>query len=410
MGYLKSICYEFKNTYTRDEQIITILFGSLFLPYQITVVCFLGGFLYLCFKESIIEVIKSVKGSIVILLFAVYLMSTSIFYSNWIGLLLSIGLGVVFVCVLHYRCFIHRALFEKLLNFAVVLSLVGVLYAVFEHLHYMSLVEGMGFFDIQNKPNLRVHTFFMNANYYAMMILFVENICVYKFFVSEKIKIKAFYTIAGVLNLFALFLTGSRTAWLCLAISVLVMLIVNCWYKTFASLVGVIVAALGTLSLKPGLIPRLASQGLDVARRTQIWNTAKLMIEDSFLFGRGPLAYYNEYASYTQEYISTYGLASFEEYKLGIASQHSHTMFLECFVSFGFIGTIMLCYYLGTQLKMLCVFIYRKIELAYCSLLVGILVSVLTSCVIDFPILWIQTGTFMLFILGSVDMIRKEMK
>ncbi len=410
MDYIMSFLYEFKNTYTREDQLITVLFSSLFLPYPITALCFILGFIYIVCKKELLQVIRRVKGSEVIILFCIYLMIISLCYQNILSFLLSVGLLIVFICILHYRYFIHKQLFERILDIMLIFSLLSLICGIFQQFYFMSIVKGMGFFDIQNNADLRASGFFLNASYYALMILFVENICIYKFFKSTNNRFKSYYIFIGCVNLFALFLTGSRTPWLCLTISIFSMLFINRFYKTVLAFFGTVTLGLYGLSLQPELLPRLVSQGLDIGRRTQIWNTAKLMVQDSFLFGRGPLAYYMNYESYIDEYVAVYGVESYNEYRLGIASQHSHSFLYEGFISFGFVGCFMLLIYTLIQIKYLLMILCTRKNLMFCSLVVGVLVSGVSSSVIDFPLLWLQTGTFFYMILGSCDMYFKEAK
>ncbi len=409
MGYVRSFLYEFKNTYTVDDRLITILFASIFLPWEISVGVVLLGMVYILVKSNFVETLKRITGAKALMLFSLYLMITSTLSGNWLGLLLSFGLGAMFINVIHYRRYIYRDLFEQILDIAIILSVVAVVVAVVEQFHYMSLFEGMGFLDIQNKPQFRVHTFYFNANYYAMMLLFIECMCVYKFFRISKLSFRFYYAGIGCLNLFALYLTGGRIAWLCLALGVLAMLLVNRWYKLFGCTIFAGIGAVGLLSLKPNLLPRLASQGLAIGRRTKIWETAVLIIQDSWLFGRGPLTYYNVYDSYTKEYIATYGMESLKQYKLGISSQHAHTIFLEPLVSFGIVGTIIFLVFLFSQLRILIRLLTKKIDRTLASLMFGFLMVTIAFCIIDFPIFWVQTGMVFLFVFGGMDMYRKEL-
>lgn len=409
MGYIKSFIYDFQNTYTEDDRFITLLFASLFLPYYISVIMIVGGMFFVLVRSDFLLSLKRIKGAKTLMLFGGYLLVISLLNQNWLGAVLSVGMLALFVDVIHYQRFIHKDLFEQILDIAIILSVVAVVYAIGEQFYYMSQIDGMGFFDIQNKPAYRVHTFYFNANYYAMMILFIECMCIYKFFVIKSVSFRCYYTIIGVLNLFALYLTGGRIAWLCLALAVLVMLLFNRWYKLCMSAVGGIIAALGVLALKPNLLPRLAAKGLKVERRKQIWQTALLIIQDSYLFGRGPLTYYAVYESYTDAYIAAYGLKSLKQYKLGISSQHAHTMFLEPIVSFGIVGTLILLGYLFVQLKNL-VYVLRKVKAyAFVSLVMGVIISTLAFCVMDFPIFWVQSGACFLFVLGSCEMFVREL-
>ena len=409
MGYIRSFLYEFRNTYTVDDRLITILFASIFLPWEISVGVIVLGMLYILIKSNFMETLKRIPFAKVLMLFSLYLMVTSTLNSNWLGLGLSFGMAALFINVIHYRRYIHRDLFEQIIDIAILLSVIGVAVAVVEQFHYMSLFDGMGFLDVQNKPQFRVHTFYYNANYYAMMLLFIECMCIYKFFRITKLTFRFYYMAIGCLNLFALYLTGGRIAWLCLALGILVMLVVNRWYKLFGFTIFAGAGAVGLLSLKPDLLPRLASQGLAIGRRTKIWETAGLIIQDSWLFGRGPLTYYNVYDSYTSEYISTYGMESLKQYKLGISSQHAHSMFIEPIVSFGVVGTIIISIYLFSQIRAMFRLLCKKIDRTLASLMFGFITVTIAFCVIDFPIFWVQTGMLFLLMLGSMDIYRKEL-
>lgn len=410
MGYIKSFIYEFKNIYTEEDRIITILFASIFLPWQITIISLIGCFIYVLIRFDVHEFITKVAGSKVLIGFSIYLLAVSLFNQNWLGALLSVGMFILFGMVLFFRRYIHKNLWEQIIDIAIVLSVVSVIYAIGEQFYYMSLFEDMSFFYIQNKPQYRVHTFYFNANYYAMMILFIECMCIYKFFNMKEIKWHLYYTMMGILNLFALYLTGGRIAWLCLALAVFIMLLLNKWYKLFGVAFTGAIAAIATLALKPNLLPRLASQGLKIGRRTKIWDTALLIIKDSALFGRGPLTYYNVYESYTAEYIKVYGLKSLKQYKLGISSQHAHSMFLEPIVSFGIVGTIIICVYLGIQIKYFFRMIKRNIDSKLSALIAGIYACTIAFCIIDFPVFWVQTGMCFLFMISAFEMYKKELQ
>lgn len=410
MGYIKSFLYEFKNIYTVDDRLITIMFASIFLPWFVSAIAVIGGAIYVLTCSNFIETVKRIKASKILLAFVVYLFIVSLWYRNWIGLGITVGMFCMFVLVLHYRRYVHKEIFEQVVDIMIILSIVSVVYSVGEQFYYMSQVEGMSFFDIQNKPKWRVHAFFFNANYYAMMILYIEVMCIYKFFKIKYIQWKAYYIVMGVLNLFALYLTGGRIAWLCLALAVLSMVLFNKWFKTFITMIVGCGGVVGLLAMKPDLLPRLASQGLAIGRRTKIWETARLILQDSWMFGRGPLTYYHSYESYTQEYINIYGMASLKQYKLGIASQHAHSMFIEPIVSFGVVGTILISWYLLSQCKRMVMLFVRKVDYTLGSLLVGVLVCTISFCVIDFPIFWLQTGFLFLLLMGTSDMYAREIK
>ncbi|MDF9824957.1 glucan phosphoethanolaminetransferase (alkaline phosphatase superfamily) [Breznakia sp. PF5-3] len=409
MRLLKSFFYDFKNVFTIDDKLIVILAASLFLPFPITVVTILGIGIYVLVKSDFRSNLRSVKRSYILLLFALYLMVTSLVSGNYLGLALAFGMLFLFIVVIYYRKYIHKELFEIILDVMIIMSIICVVVAIGEQFYYLNTVEKMSsFFDIQNKPAHRVHTFFFNANYYAMMIAFIEVVCIYKYITIPKAKKRIEYVLAGLLNLFALFLTGGRLGWLCIALAVLIMILVNRWYKTFIAACAGIGVGVGVLSMKPGLIPRLAEKGLDIGRRARIYEAAQMMMKDTWMFGRGPLTYYYCNADYYDAYVSEYGSSHLN--KLGIDAPHSHSMFLEPFISFGVIGSVIIGWYLISQVKRMIRLFTRKVDIALGSLILGFIVVTITFCIIDFPIFWVQTGGLFLLVLGSSDMYKKEVE
>lgn len=405
---IKKYWDDFKNTYTSDEKLIVCMFASLFLPWLLSACVLVISGLYIFVKKDYKALIKEVKGGKILFLLAIYLFVVSLLHANWIGAAISFGMALLFIILLHYRKHIRRDVFSLLIDLAIVLSLVAVVYGVFEQFGYMSQIDGMGFFDIQNKPEYRVHTFYFNANYYALVILYIECMCIYKFFIHENIKARLYYTLAGVANLFAMFLTGGRIAWLGLAVGVVTMVFVNRWWKMLVAVLASGAGAVGVLALKPGLIPRLASKGFKIERRRQIWQTAWLIVKDHGILGGGPLAYYSMYEGYKDLYIETYGLKSFKQYKLGISAPHSHTIFFEPLVSFGLIGSLLLLTYIVLQLKEAFTLITKKKEYALAAFIFGSFMVTLSFSIMDFPILWHQTGFLMLLLFASYEICKEE--
>lgn len=409
MRMIQSVYYNFKNILTIDDKLIVILAMSLFLPYVITILTFVLIGSYVLVKSDFKSNLQVIKGAYILCAFAIYLMVVSVVVKNYLGLTVSVGMLFMFIVIIYYRKYIHQDLFEIILDVMIVMSLVSVVYAVFEQFYYMQTLSSMhGFFDIQNKPQYRVHTFFSNANYYAMMITFVEAILVYKFMKLKQFKLRMYYVVAGLLNLFALFLTGGRIAWLCLAIGILVMLVVSRWYKTLFAVLGTISISGFILSRKPGLIPRLAAKGLSLERREYIYQTAQMMIRDTWLFGRGPLAYYHNYHNYYAEYVAKYGDKHLP--KLGISAPHAHSILFEPLISFGLIGSIMFFGYIGLQVQCAYRLIRRKVDILLASLIFGFISITLSFSIIDFPIYWVQTAGLFFIILGSSNMYKKDVE
>lgn len=398
MKIIKDLLNTFKQKYSTNEKLIIILAASIFMPFVVTgaVIVILG--LYILIKKDFFIIIKEVKRSSFLIIFSFYLLIVSMIGQNWLGAMISVGMIFVFIVVIFFSRYITKELFETIIDVMIVMSVIAAIYGIFEQFVYTSSFEGfISYFDINNKPQYRVHTFFFNANYYAMMIIFVELFCAYKIMANKKIK---FYLFAGALNLFAMFLTGSRFAWISLFIALIAMFLINKNYKILAGVLGSGALVILSMFTSLPLIPRLSEYGFSLGRRLEVYKTTLLIIKDKWLLGEGPLTYFYRYPEYLDKYVSAYG--SDELTKLGISSQHAHSMFLDPLISFGLIGTVLLLVYLFTQLKSVFKIWRSKINKAYSALIIAVIVAVVTSNLIDYPIFWIQTGVLFLLLLSSV--------
>ena len=394
---------DFKNKYTIDDKLIVILAVSLFSHYIITGIVIMAIALFALFKRDLIGIMKNMNSAYALLGFAIYLLIISIINQNWLGALISIGMFLVFVTIIYYRQYIHKQLFETILNLMIIMSIVCVTISIFEQLYFVTILDtSNNFFDISNRPMERVHVWFFNANYYAMMILFAEAFCVYK--MIDKKKNRKLYILAALANLLSLFLTGSRLVWLCLFLTWLVMFIVSWKKPAIIATLAFGVATIASTLLKLPLIPRLLEYGISLGRRKIIYDAAFIMMKDTWLFGQGPLTYFYRNKNYLDDYIAKYGTENLG--KLGISSQHVHSMFLEPLISFGVVGSTFLAIYLFAQFRRIWHIYEYKIDRSLITLIIGSVVAVISANTIDFTIFWIQTGPLFLLILGSVDIYR----
>lgn len=409
MEVIKDFIHEFRNTYTIDDKLIMIFAISLFLPFPITVIAIVGIGLYVLIKSDFRHTLKTVKRSYCLLLFAIYLFVVSFISGNILGVWLSVGMFFLFVVIIYYRKYISKELFEKIVDVMLVMSVLCVFVAIIEQAYYALTYDKMnGFFDIQDNPEYRVHVVFFNANYYAMMLVFVEALCLYKIMINPVMKKRIYYSVVAILNIFAIYLTGGRVVWVSLGLSILLMLLMNKWFKTFVVSCGGILGMVGVLFIHPEIIPRLAQHGVELDRRSQIYEAARLMMRDMWKFGEGPLSYYYRYEDYYPLYVETYGSEQLNH--LGIATTHAHSMFLEPFISFGVVGTFIVGWYLLSQVRRAIRLLTRDIDIALGTLIIGFVIITISFCIVDFPIFWVQTGGLFLLILASSDVYKKEVE
>lgn len=405
IGLLKSFFYDFRNTFTVDDRMITILATSLLLPWPVGIVGTVIVGIHATRHGNFKIIMQRFKAGRVLFVLPFFCLIVALFTQNWPGVFISMGMEMVFLAILYYRFYINKHLFEIIVDMMIILSIFSVVFAIFEQLYYFLNVDAMhSYFDIQNKPAYRVKAFFMNANYYDVMIMYIEAMCVYRFMEVKKTHKRILYVLAGLANIFALYLTGGRMAWLCIAAGVLVMILANRWYKTFATFTVLIGGGIGALLLKPNLIPRLATHGLAVGRRSEIWRTARLIIHDHWLCGQGPLGYYTVWSRYLNEYKAVYGTKMLEKYKtLGISAPHSHSLLYEPLISFGAIGVIMLLVYLFDALCRHIRLFSKHLDRGMGALILGVSVMTIIFCLTDFPMLFASTGGLYLLLIGSAD-------
>ena len=216
-----------------------------------------------------------------------------------------------------------------------------------------------------------------------MMIEFVVLICMYKLMSIRNIKIVCFYGFTILMNLFALYLTGCRTAWVPFIITIPFMFFMNHCYKYFTFSVASVGGALGILLLKPELFQRVTLLQ-DFMKRSNIWITAVKGIKAHPLLGEGPLTYNHIYKMYN-----------------GHATQHAHSVYLDPILSHGIIGVLIFGVYIGSNLKEVYKIIKNKMDIKLSSLIVCFILSVLIHGLLDYTVYWIQTGLLFLLVLSS---------
>lgn len=398
MGILSNIYDYFKNT-NLDNKLVLLLIVALFLPYQATIVYLIGFAIYIIVtKHQVIksEMVKKTPGYRFLILTVIYLMLTSLFHYNWLGIANALGAGLIFFIYIFYRFIINRELFSKLIDFILILSVIVAIYGLFEQLYYFQISgELTNYFDISNKPHLRVHAFFFNANFYALILIFVEILCVYKILNTG---LKVYYWI-GALNLFVLYLTGSRFAWLALGLSLIILAIMLKKTNLLVTTIIVCILLVVLLFFDIPVIPRIAKDGITLERRGLIYQSALIMARDTWLFGVGPLGYQHEWPNYIEHFKEVYGNVTMN--RLGISAPHTHNLFLEALVSYGLIGTTLFLLYFINIFKELKTMYQLKQFKYHFSLIITFIIATFLSNILDLPIIWVQTSMIFLLIIGS---------
>lgn len=377
---------QFKNV-TKDDKIVLLVTGSMFLPFYISIIVLLGSLLYLIKEKRLIQMIRSTPRANYAIVFCVLTGFVALFQGNYLGAGCAVGILAIFLFMFYCRNVIHKSLLKSVLDLCCILSLGCVIYALIE---YIVICNRLNFdilsLKVANAPENRIHASFFNANYYAMMLEFVILICVYKVMQFRYLKQAVWYVFVALCNMFILYLTGCRTAWVPFLISVPFMFFINKRYGYLSLSLTAIAGGIGVLYLKPALFQRM-TLAKDFAKRTRIWETAIKGIQAHPVLGEGPLTYFHIYEQYG-----------------GHPTQHAHNILLDPILSHGIVGVLILGVYLGSNLKQVWKLFQSKIDVPLFTLIGAFIITVFLHGMLDYTVYWIQTGFLFLFILSSSSM------
>lgn len=385
MGTLNVKLHHILDVFNNDEKLILLGVASLYLHYTATIVILVGIVGYLFKKGRIKGIISEVPRTKFVMLFCAITTVVAMLYGNWLGAGCGIGIMLLFLFIFYYRSVATKRMFEVMLDICCALSLLCVVWGVIEYYFICQRLDHSVFeLFIANSPKNRVHAGFFNANYYAMMIEFTVLICFYKAMQWKSWKHTVFYAVTALANLFALLLTGCRTAWVPFVVSVPVLILCCRMYKLFGLSVIGIGGVAGFILMNPTLMKRAAFIGKDFAKRERIWTTAIKGIQAHPLFGEGPLTYYKIYPLYD-----------------GHPTQHAHNIFLDPILSHGVIPVLIIAVYFGSNLKEIFRLIKRKIDIPMFGLIIGFIITIILHGLLDLTVYWVQTGALFLIIFSS---------
>ena len=372
------------DNFSFDEYLIMFVVCTIFLPFYCSIIAIIGVLLYLTIQGRMKTIIQSVPRSKFAIAFCLLASLVAAFHQNWLGAGCGIGILVIFLFIFYFRTVINKRLFELLMDACCIISLFCVAWALME---YMRIVHRLNYdfmmLVIEDSPKNRVNSTFFNANYYAMMIEFLVLICVYKMMQVKTKRRIIFYIVTILANLFALYLTGCRTAWVPFVVTIPFMFLMNKRFGYFTATMSAIGTGGIAILLKPEVFQR-ASIFTDFLKRAKIWTTAVKGIEAHPLLGEGPLTYFHIYKQYG-----------------GHPTQHAHNVILDPILSHGVIGVLIMGVYFGSNLKEIYRLFVRRIDLRLCSLIVACILTVLIHGMLDYTVYWVQTGLLFLLILSS---------
>ncbi|MGF0143485.1 O-antigen ligase family protein [Sharpea azabuensis] len=369
----------------------------MFLPFYITLIIHAIELIILLKRGELVEAYKNTKASYFILFFCALLAIVSLFYQNYLGILVTVGILMLGSFAVYYRQHISAESFEFFMDTTLILSLVAALVAIIQYFIILHRFNIDGFeLIIFNTPKNRVDSFYFNANYYAMMIEFWVGIAFYKILrltQEEHVNFKKIggYCIIILINLFTLVLSGCRTAWPAMLAGLAIMLLFAHFYKLFGLIVAGGMASAGFLFTHKNYIPRASNITKYLGVRQKIWRAAIASIKDHPLFGEGPLTYMHIWKQYN-----------------GHNTQHAHNIFLDPPLSFGIVGILMILPYFISCIKRTYITYKLHKNDTLVALIIGLIVMTYIHGLLDYTIFFIQTSFTLFMVISSFDIYREE--
>lgn len=381
---IKAFYHRKLDGYTFEEYLIMFVTCSIFLPYFCSVAAIGFTLGYLAFTHQLVRIIRQTPRAFLAFAFCLLSFIVSALYHNSIGMAQSFVMLLIFVYYMFYRSIINKRLLILLIDACCIISIFCFVWAIMEYFRIIDHFDYSFFaLEVEDEPRWRVNSTFYNANLYAMMIEFLVLCCVYKLLYSKTLRRILFYWCIIILNLFALYLTGCRTAWLSFVAAIPVMFLITRHWRSFAVSMTLIGGGVLAVLADPGLLPRSGFLDSFIVRG-RIWWTAILAIKDHLFFGGGPQCYQLFYPLYH-----------------GRRARHAHNVILDPLLSHGIIGVLLILSYFWVNLKEVKRLYTERYDVPLFALIVAFLLTVLIHGIADYTINWIQTAMLFLMVFSA---------
>ncbi len=363
----------------------------LFLPFEWTMV--IASVILVCaaMKGTLAEAIRRQPAAVWLYAFAGMQLFSSLMSSNSMGVLNSLGTFAVGMLVALFCRVLNPRNFKAAMQVTAILSCFAAFAGIGEFVRLAEQNQADLLFCLKTIPEyVRIRVTYYNPNLYAAMLDFFIAISAYLFFDTDKRSSRLLWFGAAVLNLIALFLTGSRMALVPLPFILPLFLFFMHKGKWFWTVLGTEGGMLACILSHPHLIPRFGASA-SVDARFEIWENAIHGIRENPLFGGGPQYY-----------------AMIDTGMFSRPAPHAHNLVLDVLLNSGIIGTALLMTYLAKILKYSADSRLHKELPLFAPLMLSMLASVLivglADCTINFP----ATALLMLAVLNVPAYLHQE--
>jgi len=383
-GIYKTVDYAFSAlTYTMDEDLSVaatyvrrdelVILGLVLSLFASAVLAAAGMFAicgYLVWQGRLKTILAAVENSGYLLVFCLVTLAVSLISRNLQGVFIAFVMCAMFIVSLFIRSVMTRELFEKIIDVGCLASLLGFVVIVIQKLATM------------DDPTYRAASTFLNANYYGAITDLVVLLCIYKM-IQPGQKHWQYYLVIGILNHIGLNLSNCRSAVAALAVSILVILLLNKRYRAMGIMLVVETLNIASFYLVPSLMPRIGHAGMDFMYRAEIWKTSIQGILAHPFFGQGGGSYRLIFAGFG-----------------GPDEMHAHSLYLDPLLNFGIVGVTFLAVYYRSNLKYIRNLIGNPQDQPRLFLLLAVLVCIAIHGVMDITVFSVQTGLLVSILMG----------
>ena len=354
--------------------------GYLHYIYSVATIV-MGGVLFCCLPTSR-RLILARRSNYITFLFAAMATAVSIVFGNLPGFGAACLFTFMFIIAFVAREFATRQLFEHIFTYTVLASWFSVIAAGGEKLFFLYIGE----------PNHRCSGVSSNPNFYGIMAVLALFLCVHRAFETKLHK--WFYYLSALVNGVGLYLCGSASLWL-VAFGLVFFYFCFTGQKKLAWIFGIaaIVAIVAAFSI-PSLMPRLQEKPWEGSGRFDIYRKAISLLDRSPWVGTGFLSFrYWRFAL---------GAEGFPVQTVTLC----HNITLDCLLSHGIVGTVLIESIFGTYIYQL--FQVKKgmkrhrIAPYGLPLVAATLIPITIYGMIDTTVLWTQSGMVILLLFATV--------
>lgn len=237
-----------------------------------------------------------------------------------VSVLRGLFFWLVMVAALYLMCCMTKRIYALMLDAVLVVSVISFAVAVFERVILSTA---------------RAELLYVNPNFYGYCIELFALVAVYRYIETRRL---GYLGVLG-LNIAGIVLCDCRTAWLALAASLMVFLLLRRSSRKYIfAFIGACALFVLLVQVVPDISPRLYPSELERAfgSRIRMWETAAAWIGGNPIIGYGTHSY--------QVLSLQYGVRHLV---------HAHNLVLNTLLDYGIIGTAFFVFYFGKFLSQL---------------------------------------------------------